>query len=130
MNFETLAGYIAAEPKVSAMSLSPNLDAVLCCGLGAESPLTEAQADELASVLKALADPVRLRLVSLISQAGEACVCDLPEALGRSQPTISHHLKVLAEAGIVEREQRGRWAWFSVRTEALADLVLTIKGNE
>lgn len=112
------------------MSLLPELNAIVCCPPGAESALTEEQAEQLAAVLKALADPVRLRLVSLISQAGEACVCDLPEALGRSQPTISHHLKVLTEAGIVDREQRGRWAWFSVRTESLDDLALAIKGSD
>lgn len=72
--------------------------------------------------LKALADPVRLRLVNLIAQAGEACACDLPEALDRSQPTVSHHLKVLVEAGLLEREKRGKWAWFRVRTDELQAL--------
>jgi ArsR family transcriptional regulator, arsenate/arsenite/antimonite-responsive transcriptional repressor len=77
---------------------------------------------ELAQVLKALADPVRLRLVSIIASApsGEVCACELAAPLGRSQPTVSHHLSQLVSAGLLEREQRGRWAWFSVRAEALA----------
>lgn len=93
--------------------------ATVCCAPGVE-PLDDVEAGQLVAVLKALADPVRLRLVNLISQAGEACACDLPELLDRSQPTISHHLKVLVEAGILDREQRGKWAWFSVRTDQLS----------
>ena len=72
---------------------------------------------ELAGLLRALADPARLRLLSLIAAAptGEVCACDLPAALDRSQSTVSHHLSQLVKAGIVEREQRGRWAWFRLR---------------
>lgn len=81
--------------------------------------MTEAEADEIVVVLKALADPVRLRLVNMIANAGEACACDLPDALDRSQPTVSHHLKVLVDAGLIDREQRGKWAWFRVRPERL-----------
>ena len=92
--------------------------ATVCCAPGVE-PLTEPAAEQLVTVLKALADPVRLRLVNIISQAGEACTCDLPAMLDRSQPTISHHLKVLVEAGILTREQRGKWAWFTVRTDQM-----------
>jgi len=95
---------------------------VLCCPPGLEPTLAEAEADELATLLKAVADPVRLRLITLIAQAGEACACDLPELLGRSQPTISHHLKVLVEAGLLEREKRGKWAWFTLAPERLAEL--------
>jgi ArsR family transcriptional regulator len=81
-------------------------------------------AEQLASVLKAIAEPARLRLLSLIqAQLGhEACVCHLTEPLGLSQPTVSHHLKVLLQAGLVEREQRGSWAYFRVREEPLAAL--------
>jgi ArsR family transcriptional regulator len=77
---------------------------------------------ELAGVLKVLADPVRLRLVSIVAAAptGEVCACDLPELVGRSQPTVSHHLSLLVRAGIFEREQRGKWAWFRLRLETLA----------
>lgn len=82
------------------------------------------QADQLAAALKVLADPARLRLLSLIQAqpAGEACVCHLTEPLGLSQPTVSHHLKVLLNAGLVEREQRGSWAFFRVVPEQLQAL--------
>lgn len=89
----------------------------LCCPALGVPTMSEAEADEVVVLLKALADPVRLRLVNLIASTGEACACDLPEALDRSQPTISHHLKVLVEAGLLDREQRGKWAWFRVRPE-------------
>jgi ArsR family transcriptional regulator, arsenate/arsenite/antimonite-responsive transcriptional repressor len=87
-------------------------------------PLPAGDAESLAAALKVLADPARLRLLSLIqSQPGhEACVCHLTEPLGLSQPTVSHHLKVLLGAGLVEREQRGSWAYFRVLTEPLAAL--------
>jgi ArsR family transcriptional regulator, arsenate/arsenite/antimonite-responsive transcriptional repressor len=80
------------------------------------SALEPAQADELARVLKALADPARLRLLSLIQAqpGGEACVCHLTAPLGLAQPTVSHHLRVLLHAGLVEREQRGSWAHYRV----------------
>ncbi|MEM9034380.1 MAG: metalloregulator ArsR/SmtB family transcription factor [Actinomycetota bacterium] len=95
-----------------------------CCPPLLGPPLDERDAVELATILKALADPVRLRLVSLIaaSEDGWACACDLPAALDRAQPTISHHLSQLVKAGILEREQRGKWAWFRVRTPQLAAL--------
>ena len=81
-------------------------------------------AEALAAQLKALADPTRIRLVSLLATApaGELCACDLPETLGKSQPTTSHHLKQLIDAGLVEREQRGKWAWFRLRRDALASV--------
>ena len=89
-----------------------------------QEPLARADAEQLAGALKAIADPARLRLLSLIqAQPGnEACVCHLTEPLGLSQPTVSHHLKVLLQAGLVEREQRGSWAYFRVREEPLAAL--------
>ncbi len=85
-----------------------------CCAPLAEAALDERQAVELAGVLKALADPVRLRIVSLVASAPseEICACDLPAALDRSQPTVSHHLTQLVKAGILIRQQRGKWAWF------------------
>jgi ArsR family transcriptional regulator, arsenate/arsenite/antimonite-responsive transcriptional repressor len=87
-------------------------------------PLDEPQAIELAALLKALADPARLRLVSIIatSPTGEACACDLAAPLERSQPTVSHHLTQLVNAGILEREQRGKWAWFRIRPERFSAL--------
>lgn len=86
----------------------------ICCAPLTGATLSEVDAEQLASVLKALADPIRLRLVSIIASAGEGCACDFPDALGKSQPTISHHLGQLVKAGILEREQRGKWAWFRV----------------
>lgn len=86
-----------------------------CCGLAATTQaMPVAAAEQLAGVLKAIADPVRLRLISAVSgqEDGEACVCDLIEPVGLSQPTVSHHLKILVDAGVFTREQRGRWAYF------------------
>lgn len=87
-----------------------------------EAPLTEADAQRLADHLKALADPVRLRLVSMLATAptGELCACELPEAVSKSQATVSHHLGLLVNAGLIEREQRGKWAWFRLRHDRLA----------
>jgi len=100
------------------------LDVAACCAPLAREPLSAATAAELAGVLKALADPVRLRLLSLIQSHadGEACVCDLTEPFSLTQPTVSHHLKVLLDAGLVEREKRGVWAYYRVVPAALAAL--------
>src|SRR5215472_15613101 len=98
-----------------SLELTPADTAVCCPPLSAE-PLSAEQA--------ALAEPVRLRLMSLVAShpGGEACVCDLNEAFELSQPTISHHLKVLYEAGLLDREKRGVWVYYRARTEALASL--------
>jgi len=87
-----------------------------------EGELSQADADQLAAALKVIADPTRLRLLSLIQAQPnhEACVCHLTDPLGLTQPTVSHHLKVLLRAGLVEREQRGSWAFFRVKAEPLA----------
>jgi ArsR family transcriptional regulator len=87
-------------------------------------PLPAKDAEELARALKVLADPARLRLLSLIQSqpGGEACVCHLTEPLGLSQPTVSHHLKVLRDAGLLDREQRGSWAYFRVVPDQLRAL--------
>jgi ArsR family transcriptional regulator, arsenate/arsenite/antimonite-responsive transcriptional repressor len=92
-----------------------------CCPQVFAAPLDERRAASLADALKVLADPTRLRLLSLIGSHpnGEACVCELTEPLGLSQPTVSHHLKVLAEAGLVGREKRGRWVYFWVLPEPI-----------
>ena len=89
-----------------------------------QKPLAASDAERLSAALKVIADPARLRLLSLIQAqpAHEACVCHLTEPLGLSQPTVSHHLKVLLQAGLVDREQRGSWAYFRVREEPLAAL--------
>jgi ArsR family transcriptional regulator, arsenate/arsenite/antimonite-responsive transcriptional repressor len=95
-----------------------------CCDPVLEAPLDEAGAEELATAFKVLADPVRLRLLSLIanSPSGEVCGCELVEPLGRSQPTVSHHLSTLVDAGLVTREKRGKWAWYAVVPARLAVL--------
>jgi ArsR family transcriptional regulator, arsenate/arsenite/antimonite-responsive transcriptional repressor len=88
-----------------------------CCPSLLAAPLTEADAEDLATVFAALADPVRLRLLSLVAEAGELCSCNLQEPLGKAQPTISHHTKVLADAGLISGEKRGRWVWWQVVPE-------------
>src|ERR1700721_833479 len=107
--------------------LSPAETAACCAPLSAE-PLSMEQAEQVAPLLKALADPVRLRLMSLIASrpGGEACVCDLTGAFDLSQPTISHHLKVLHDAGLIDRDKRGVWVWYRARTQALASLATII----
>jgi len=91
------------------------------CAPLSEEPLSAKDAERLAAVLKVVADPARLRLLSLIQaqHGGEACACHLQAPLGLGQPTVSHHLKVLVDAGLLEREQRGRWAHFRVVPDAL-----------
>lgn len=88
----------------------------VCCTPLVREPLDAAQADELARTLKALADPARLRLLSIVaaSSGQEACVCDLTEPIGLAQPTVSHHLRVLTEAGFLTRSKRGTWAYFKL----------------
>ena len=94
----------------------------LCCGSVTDAPLSERDAEELARVLGALADPVRLRLLSLVASRTEICSCDLEAPLGKSQPTISHHTRVLADAGLLFGEKRGRWTWWRVAKGRLADV--------
>jgi len=115
----------------SLLVLDPVGTAACCPPLSAQ-PLSQAQAEQVAPLLKALADPVRLRLMSLVAShpGGEACVCDLNEAFELSQPTISHHLKILHEAGLLAREKRGVWVYYRARTEALASLGTLIGSPE
>jgi ArsR family transcriptional regulator len=96
---------------------------VACCAPLVRRPLSAADADGLARVLKAIAEPNRLRVLSLVAaRDGAACVCDLTEPLGLSQPTVSHHLKTLVDAGLLHREKRGVWAYFSLVPGALDDV--------
>jgi ArsR family transcriptional regulator, arsenate/arsenite/antimonite-responsive transcriptional repressor len=92
----------------------PLVPAEACCTPLSSAPLGRQQAQELAALLKAVADPTRLQLLSMVGAAGEgeACVCDLTDVLGLTQPTISHHLKVLVDAGLLTRDRRGSWAYF------------------
>ena len=95
-----------------------------CCGIAVDGGMSREAADATAALLKAVADPVRLQLLSAIraTDQGEACVCDLTPLVGLSQPTVSHHLKVLVEAGFLEREKRGTWAWFRLVPSRLDDV--------
>jgi ArsR family transcriptional regulator len=86
------------------------------------APLSDAEASDLARAFAALADPVRLRLLSLIADTDEICACDLLPSLGKSQPTVSHHTKVLADAGLITGDKRGRWVWWRIEPERLAGL--------
>jgi ArsR family transcriptional regulator len=106
---------------------TPRLLADQCCAPLLREPITAGQAATLARTLKALADPTRLRLVSMVAahQGGAACVCDLTEPLGLTQPTVSHHLKILVEAGIFTRDKRGVWAYYALVPAAM-DALATV----
>lgn len=108
-------------------------DTLACCALLAKAPLSDSDAQVLADQLKAVADPARLRLLSMLMHApeGEACTCDLVEPLGLTQPTVTHHLRRLAAAGIVSGDRRGRWTYYRVERSALEALraVLDINGQ-
>lgn len=99
-----------------------------CCSIITES-ISETLAVELSIAFAALSDPIRLRLFSLIasSETGEVCACELVEPLGKSQPTISHHLKILFEAGLVQKERRGTWIWYSIVKSKVNDLREALK---
>jgi len=105
------------------LALEPS-EMLACCTPLAREPLDAEQATQVATLMKALADPARLRLLSIVlsHEGGEACVCDLTPYFDLSQPTISHHLKVLHEAGLVDREKRGTWVYYKARPEAMQAL--------
>ena len=109
-----------------------DLDASMCCQPLADAPLSSAEATELSRRLKALADPHRLRLLSLVLAApdAEACTCDLTDALGLSQPTVSHHLKRLHEVGLVSAERRGVWTYYRAEPAALKALAAVLVPGE
>lgn len=96
-----------------------------CCPAGLDQPMSRGAATDLARLFKAIAVPARLQILALIrcSASGELCACDFEDSLGLSQPTISHHLKVLTDSGLLIREQRGTWAHFSIDATRLAQLV-------
>jgi ArsR family transcriptional regulator len=103
------------------MELLPVIDVTACCAPLSREVLSTDSAEDLARSLKALADPARLRIISMVAahEGAEACVCDLTEPLGLSQPTVSHHLKVLVDAGFLTRSKRGTWAYFRLVPGAL-----------
>jgi ArsR family transcriptional regulator, arsenate/arsenite/antimonite-responsive transcriptional repressor len=100
-----------------------------CCPPITAGQLSEAEASELAVLFAALSDPVRLRLLSIVASEGEVCSCNLEGPLGKSQPTISHHTKVLADAGLVIGERRGRWMWWRVEPETIERLRGSLGGR-
>jgi ArsR family transcriptional regulator len=112
-----------------SLELTP-VEAVACCSPLTREPLSAAGAERIAPLVRALADPVRLRLLSLVAShaGGEACVCELNDAFDLSQPTISHHLKLLHEAGLLGREKRGVWVYYRVNAGALGDLAALLGG--
>ena len=118
--------------KQEVSALEQLADLVGCCSPLAREPLSAEQSAELARVFKAMGDPVRLRLLSLIAShdGGEACVCDLTDVFDLSGPTISHHLKVLREAGLITGERRGTWVYYRVRPELLAQVATVLAPAE
>jgi len=100
----------------------------LCCASVTESPLSEVDSIELAKVLAAISDPVRLRLLSLVAANAEVCSCDLEAPLDRSQPTISHHTRVLSQAGLIRGERRGKWMWWRIEPDRLAAIRRALGG--
>jgi ArsR family transcriptional regulator len=106
---------------------------IACCAPLATPALSREEAEATAEVFKALADPARVRIVNLLATSeAPVCVCNLTEPLGLTQPTVSHHMKRLLDAGLVEREQRGKWAFFSLRRDAVARLAIVadLKGAQ
>jgi len=101
---------------------------VACCAAITEAALSEHEATELGGIFAALSDPVRLRLLSIVAAEGEVCSCNLEEPLAKSQPTISHHTRVLAEAGLLQGEKRGRWTWWRVVPEQMERLRALLGG--
>lgn len=101
----------------------------VCCAPLVKEPIAQQDAEQLAVTLKALADPARLRLLSIVasSEGQEACVCDLIEPVGLSQPTVSHHLKILTEAGFLSRSKRGTWAYYRLQPDALTGVADFLK---
>jgi ArsR family transcriptional regulator len=103
-------------------SIAVDENVLSCCGPLATIELSEVEAGDVAQVFSALSDPVRLRMLSLVAAQDEVCSCALEGPLGKSQPTISHHTRILAEAGLIVGEKRGRWMWWRVVPERLADV--------
>ena len=111
--------------------MTATLTPIACCAPLAAAVITEAEAEATAELFRSLADPHRVKIVNLLAAAGEpVCACELIEPLGIGQPTVSHHLKKLTDAGLLDREQRGRWAYFSLNADALRTLaaVADLKG--
>ncbi|MGO4785146.1 metalloregulator ArsR/SmtB family transcription factor [Cryobacterium sp. W22_MBD10_FK3] len=116
---------------MSVTELLPLTDVTACCAPLTREAISADNAEKLARTLKAIADPARLRLISMVAahDDAEACVCDLTEPLGLGQPTVSHHLKILVEAGIFSRDKRGTWAYYRLvpgALDSIAHLLVTV----
>src|ERR1700729_741830 len=111
------------------MARTANAKADTCCPPITAGQLSEVEASELAGLFTALSDPVRLRLLSIVASEGEVCSCNLEGPLGKSQPTISHHTKVLADAGLIVGDKRGRWTWWRAVPEEISRLQGTLGGG-
>ena len=103
-------------------TITVNADVVACCSPLAHVEMTEAEASDIAQIFSALSDPVRLRMLSMIASESEVCSCALEEPLSKSQPTISHHTRILAEAGLIIGERRGRWMWWRAVPDRMRDI--------
>jgi ArsR family transcriptional regulator len=103
-------------------------DVIDCCSPLTSVVLSEVEARDVARIFAALGDPVRLRLLSMIASTNEACSCNLEKPLGKSQPTVSHHTRILAEAGLIEGEKRGRWTWWHAVPERLEVAARLLRG--
>ena len=107
------------------------LPVIQCCRPLAAASLSDAETESAAAVFKALGDPARVRILNLVATSDvPVCACNLLEPLGLTQPTVSHHLKKLTEAGLVERQQRGKWAYFSLKPEASSQLERLVRITE
>ncbi len=128
MSPKSLPAVPGATPPFQALPVVDGL--VACCTSLLDCCVSEEAATLAARAFKALSDPARLRLFATVaaSESGEACVCDLVDTIDLTQPTVSHHLKVLVDAGLLERERRGSWAFFRVRNDAVRNLAAILKG--
>jgi ArsR family transcriptional regulator len=123
-------GRLDLMPRSSRSDL-PLISTAACCTLLTDPSLSATDAEKLAHALKAVADPARLQLLSMVSahDGGEACICDLTGPVGLSQPTVSHHMKILVDAGLLERDQRGKWAYYRLVPGALDELASALTGE-
>jgi ArsR family transcriptional regulator, arsenate/arsenite/antimonite-responsive transcriptional repressor len=115
----------------TGIDLSTTLPVITCCAPLATASLSDEEAQATATLFRALSDPTRVKIVNLLSQSEEpVCVCELVPAVELSQPTVSHHLKKLTEAGLLEREERGKWAFYSLSGEAVQRLAALVEFKE
>lgn len=115
-------------PMAQHKTITVDADVVACCSPIASVEMTEAEASDIAQIFSALSDPVRLRMLSMIASESQVCSCALEGPLAKSQPTISHHTRILAEAGLIIGERRGRWMWWRVAPERLGAIARILGG--